>query len=121
MFDIVLAGTSFVVLSPLFTAIALVVWWKDGNPILFRHTRVGLKGRLFRLYKFRTMIPDAASNGPAITVADGSAVSPEPAARCGATSWTSCPNSGMSSSGTWAWWVHARKRRVSSTLTTLAG
>ena len=68
-FDIVLAGTSFVVMGPLCAGVAAAIWWTDGTPILFRHTRVGLKGRLFRLCKFRTMIPDAESKGPAITIA----------------------------------------------------
>ena len=75
-FDIVLAGTSFVVLSPFFAAIAAAIWWKDGGPILFGHSRVGRKGRLFHLYKFRSMIPDAASKGPAITVAADRRVTP---------------------------------------------
>ena len=55
-------------LFPVLVAIAVAIWWTDGSPVLFRQTRVGLKGRLFRLRKFRTMIRDAESKGPAITV-----------------------------------------------------
>jgi len=43
------------VLSPLLLAIALMVWWKLGLPVLFVQERPGLYGRPFRMLKFRTM------------------------------------------------------------------
>jgi exopolysaccharide biosynthesis polyprenyl glycosylphosphotransferase len=57
--DIAGSLTGLVVLSPIFLATALVIRLREGTPVLFRQTRVGLHGRLFRIYKFRTMIPDA--------------------------------------------------------------
>ncbi|HUP83269.1 MAG TPA: sugar transferase [Candidatus Limnocylindria bacterium] len=57
--DALLAGLSLVVLSPLFLVLALYIRRRDGSPVLFRQTRVGLNGRRFTLYKFRTMQPDA--------------------------------------------------------------
>jgi lipopolysaccharide/colanic/teichoic acid biosynthesis glycosyltransferase len=57
--DAVLAGTFLLVLSPVFAAVALYVRRRDGGPVLFRQTRVGLNGRQFTLLKFRTMLPDA--------------------------------------------------------------
>jgi exopolysaccharide biosynthesis polyprenyl glycosylphosphotransferase len=57
--DAGLAGLFLVVLSPLFLVVALNIRRRDGSPVLFRQTRVGLNGRRFTLYKFRTMLPDA--------------------------------------------------------------
>jgi sugar transferase EpsL len=44
------------VLSPVLLAISLLVWVTHGSPILFRQLRPGLGGRLFELWKFRTML-----------------------------------------------------------------
>ena len=57
--DIVGSAVGLVVLSPLLLGVALVLRWRQGAPVLFRQTRVGLNGRPFTLYKFRTMVPDA--------------------------------------------------------------
>ena len=46
-------------LSPLLIIIALLIWQKDGAPILYAHYRVGRGGRLFRCLKFRTMLNDS--------------------------------------------------------------
>jgi Sugar transferases involved in lipopolysaccharide synthesis len=59
LIDILGAFLGLVILSPLLLAIALLVYVFDGSPILFRQTRVGLHGRRFTLYKFRTMVSDA--------------------------------------------------------------
>lgn len=59
LIDSLFAGASLVLLSPLFLLIALRIRRRDGAPILFRQTRVGLHGRRFELLKFRTMQPDA--------------------------------------------------------------
>ncbi len=57
--DALLASVFLVVLSPLFLVVALNIRRRDGSPVLFRQTRVGLNGRRFTLYKFRSMLPDA--------------------------------------------------------------
>jgi exopolysaccharide biosynthesis polyprenyl glycosylphosphotransferase len=57
--DIAGAAVGLVVLSPLLLGTALVCRLREGSPILFRQTRVGLHGRPFTIYKFRTMVPDA--------------------------------------------------------------
>jgi lipopolysaccharide/colanic/teichoic acid biosynthesis glycosyltransferase len=59
LLDLGLSALALVLLSPVLTAVALVVLVVDGRPILFRQERVGLHGRSFRVLKFRTMVPDA--------------------------------------------------------------
>ena len=53
------AAAALVVLSPLLLATAAVIRLREGSPVLFRQTRVGLHGRTFTIYKFRTMVPNA--------------------------------------------------------------
>ncbi len=62
------AGALFglVVLSPLLLGVALAIRIRDGSPILFRQTRVGLHGRPFVIRKFRTMVHDAESRLPEV-------------------------------------------------------
>ena len=57
--DIIGAGLGLVLLSPLLIGTAIVLLLRQGSPILFRQTRVGLHGRPFSIYKFRTMVPGA--------------------------------------------------------------
>lgn len=40
---------------PILVVCAILVWWVDGRPVLFRQTRVGRLGRTFEILKFRTM------------------------------------------------------------------
>jgi exopolysaccharide biosynthesis polyprenyl glycosylphosphotransferase len=50
---------TLIVLSPLLIAVAILVKFTSSGPIFFRQTRVGLNKRMFSMYKFRTMIPNA--------------------------------------------------------------
>ena len=59
LIDIVGAAVGLVVLSPLMLGTALAIRLRDGSPVLFTQTRVGLHGRPFSIVKFRTMAPDA--------------------------------------------------------------
>ena len=53
--DVLGALVGLVALSPLLLLIALLIRCVSSGPILFRQQRIGLGGRLFRIYKFRTM------------------------------------------------------------------
>jgi exopolysaccharide biosynthesis polyprenyl glycosylphosphotransferase len=57
--DLALSAIALVVLSPLILAVALVIRATDGSPVFFSQPRIGLHGRVFRVLKFRTMVPDA--------------------------------------------------------------
>lgn len=59
LFDIILSAVLLVLLSPLMAAIALLIKLDSAGPILFRQQRVGERGRLFWMYKFRSMIDGA--------------------------------------------------------------
>jgi exopolysaccharide biosynthesis polyprenyl glycosylphosphotransferase len=59
LIDIAGAVLGLVVLSPIFAITAVWIAVRDGGPILFRQTRIGLHGRPFTIYKFRTMVRDA--------------------------------------------------------------
>lgn len=55
--DFLCALFAMIVLSPVLLVVAVMVRIKLGSPILFRQERPGLNGRIFKLYKFRTMLP----------------------------------------------------------------
>ena len=54
--DLALALPGLVILSPVFLVVALWIWLVDGRPVVFSQVRPGYQGRLFRVYKFRTMV-----------------------------------------------------------------
>lgn len=71
-FDVVVAATALLVLSPVLALVALAVKLDSRGPVLFRQERAGRDGRPFRIVKFRTMVADAARLGPNVS-ADGDA------------------------------------------------
>jgi len=67
LFDFSSALIGLIVLSPLLLITSVVIKLTSPGPIFHRGERVGWEGKLFDLYKFRTMVADAASMGPGIT------------------------------------------------------
>jgi exopolysaccharide biosynthesis polyprenyl glycosylphosphotransferase len=59
LFDIAVSGFFILTLLPLMTVLAILVKLDSRGPILFSHERVGIKGRPFRMHKFRSMVVDA--------------------------------------------------------------
>jgi exopolysaccharide biosynthesis polyprenyl glycosylphosphotransferase len=57
--DLVLAALLLLLALPVVLTVAIAIKATSTGAVLFRQTRCGLNGRLFTLYKFRTMIPDA--------------------------------------------------------------
>ena len=58
-FDLLFATIFLLIFSPLFVLIAFLVLFSSGWPIFYSQTRVGLNGKTFKFYKFRSMVKDA--------------------------------------------------------------
>jgi exopolysaccharide biosynthesis polyprenyl glycosylphosphotransferase len=65
LMDIVLASLGLLFVLPFFPLIALAIYLDSPGPIFYTQERVGKNGRRFKVYKFRTMVPDA-ENGRAV-------------------------------------------------------
>jgi undecaprenyl phosphate N,N'-diacetylbacillosamine 1-phosphate transferase len=62
-FDVCCASAALVVLSPVMAVTAVLVRIKLGSPVIFTQERPGLNGKIFKLYKFRTMTDERDENG----------------------------------------------------------
>jgi exopolysaccharide biosynthesis polyprenyl glycosylphosphotransferase len=54
-FDLIVAGAAFVAFSPVMLAITIAIWLEDRGPIFYRQVRMGLDGKPFDIFKFRSM------------------------------------------------------------------
>ncbi len=61
--DILISAFALIVLSPVFLVVAGAIYWKMGGPAVFSQERPGLKGKIFKIYKFRTMTETTDSSG----------------------------------------------------------
>ncbi len=66
--DILAAGAGLLLLSPVFLLIGAAVKLGDGGPVFYRSKRVGRGGKLFSIYKFRSMVQGAERMGGGLTV-----------------------------------------------------
>ncbi len=66
--ELVVAGGVLLLLSPLTALISLAIKLDDGGPVLFVQDRVGKGRRIFRCYKFRTMVRGAEAHGGGLDV-----------------------------------------------------
>jgi lipopolysaccharide/colanic/teichoic acid biosynthesis glycosyltransferase len=72
--DVVGAAAPLLVFAPVMLLCAVIIKLADPTgPVLFRQVRVGLNGRLFTMYKLRTMYMDAESHGQAVRADAGDA------------------------------------------------
>jgi lipopolysaccharide/colanic/teichoic acid biosynthesis glycosyltransferase len=63
--DVLISGSALLVLSPLLALTAAAIALDSGRPVFYRGARVGRAGKLFWMYKFRTLAPDAETRlGP---------------------------------------------------------
>jgi lipopolysaccharide/colanic/teichoic acid biosynthesis glycosyltransferase len=68
--DVLLALLALLLLAPVMLCTAMAIVLESGTPVLFRQTRVGWRGREFGMYKFRSMVKNAARVGPYFTAAN---------------------------------------------------
>jgi len=69
-FDILVASIGLLLLSPLFVVVLILIKLDSRGPGFYRAPRVGKDGRLFWMYKFRTMVAGADRIGPIVTYKD---------------------------------------------------
>lgn len=68
LFDITVALVMLIILSPVFILISIMIAIDSKGGVFFRQERVTQYGRVFRIFKFRTMVADAESLGSQVTV-----------------------------------------------------
>jgi exopolysaccharide biosynthesis polyprenyl glycosylphosphotransferase len=73
--DVVLSAAALAFLTPLLLLVALLVSGSKG-PILFRQNRLGRKGKVFQIIKFRTMIAGAEAQGPQLSSTNDARITP---------------------------------------------
>lgn len=68
--DISISFFVLIFFSPLYLFTAIGVLVSSRGPLFYSHERIGLHGKPFRIYKFRSMVPGAESNGPMLSSAN---------------------------------------------------
>lgn len=61
--DMMLSLAAVIILSPVFLAVAVLVRKRLGSPVIFRQERPGKDGKIFHMYKFRTMTDETDADG----------------------------------------------------------
>lgn len=75
--DIIFSAIALVLLAPWLAIIAIIIKITDGGPVIFKQQRVGLHGKPFTIYKFRTMTTGAECDGrPRLTAVNDDRVYP---------------------------------------------
>ena len=70
LFDIIFSFLGLVITLPLLILIAILIKLDSRGPVFYRGKRVGRYGKQFRIFKFRTMVPNAEKLGGPSTAAD---------------------------------------------------
>ena len=66
-FDVIISASVLFILSPLFLVVGILIKKDSHGPVFFIQKRVGKNGKLFKIYKFRTMIEGAQETGKLVT------------------------------------------------------
>ncbi len=70
LFDIVFSLFGLIITLPLLVLIAILIKLDSSGPVFYRGVRIGKGGKEFRIFKFRTMVPDAEKLGGPSTASD---------------------------------------------------
>lgn len=76
LFDVCVASCTLLLISPLLAAVALAVKITSKGPVIYSQERIGYRHRPFKIYKFRSMYPDAERLGPQLSCKTDSRVTP---------------------------------------------
>lgn len=68
LFDVLASLILLIILSPLFIIFSIMIKLDSKGPIMFKQNRVTENGRIFKIFKFRTMVENADKNGSQVTV-----------------------------------------------------
>ncbi len=74
--DILISAITIVILSPVYIIVSIGVKWSSKGPIIYKQERVGLHGKPFKMYKFRSMYNDAEKGTPQLSSANDSRITP---------------------------------------------
>ena len=75
-FDITVSGFFLIILSPVYLVIGVIIRFTSKGPVIYSQERIGLHGKPFTIYKFRSMFIDAEKNGPALSSEQDSRITP---------------------------------------------
>ena len=75
-FDVVVALSSLLLLSPLYILLYVLVWCTSKGPAIYKQERIGLHGIPFQILKFRTMRYDAESTTPMLSADNDARITP---------------------------------------------
>lgn len=78
LFDLLLATLLFLAVLPVMIVVGVAIWLDSPGNIFFKQQRVGENGQIFRMYKFRTMIPNAEAVQMAFVGTEGKMVHKRP-------------------------------------------
>ncbi len=76
LMDVIFSLLAIIILSPLMIVLAIGVKRSSKGPVFYKQERVGLKGKLFHIIKFRSMYTDAEANGPQLSSKHDNRITP---------------------------------------------
>lgn len=68
IFDLFFSAVGLIILGPLFLLIAILIKLDSTGPVFFKQKRIGLKAKMFNIYKFRTMLANTKGEDRQITI-----------------------------------------------------
>lgn len=71
--DFTIALMALIILSPVFLVVALIIKLTSPGPVIFKQKRIGLDGKVFEIYKFRSMVVGAETQGSGVYSGKGDA------------------------------------------------
>ncbi len=74
VFDVLFAVVSLILLCPLLILLSIIIWVSGKGPVIYSQDRIGINGKPFSIYKFRSMVYDAEKGIPKLAGENGEKV-----------------------------------------------